>query len=209
MFLGLLVAHRIGLPSGQSAFALPLLATQILWINLVTDGAPALALGVDPVHEDVMTKPPRPPGERVITSRMWRHIFLIGAVMAAVTLLSVDASLPGGMVNGVGDLRYAQTMAFTTLMLAQLFNVFSSRSDERSAFVNLFSNRWLWGALGISLALQALVLYVPVLQAAFGTVGLSAADWGRCTAFASVVLLVSEVAKLATRRESLSQNPLL
>ena len=93
-----------------------------------------------------MRRPPRPPGERVITPRMWRGIVFVGVVMAAGTLLVLDASLPGGFVEGTGDLRYAQTMAFTTLMLFQLFNVFNARSDERSAFAGLFANRWLWAA---------------------------------------------------------------
>ena len=131
---------------------LPLLATQILWINLVTDGAPALALGVDPADAGTMNQPPRPRGEGVITRRMWAGIFFVGAVMAAGTLLVLDASLPGGLIEGSGNMRYAQTMAFTTLMLFQLFNVFNARSDERSAFGGLFKNHWLWAAIGLSLA---------------------------------------------------------
>ena len=88
---------------------LPLLATQILWINLVTDGAPALALGVDPTNAAVMDQPPRPRGEGVVTRRMWADIVLIGAVIAAGTLLVLDASLPGGFVEGSGTIRYAQS----------------------------------------------------------------------------------------------------
>ena len=72
----------------------------------------------------------------------------------------LDASLPGGFVDGSGDLRYAQTMAFTTLMLAQMFNVVNGRSDERSAFFRLFTNGWLWAAIGGSVVLQVLVVYV-------------------------------------------------
>ena len=131
---------------------LPLLATQILWINLVTDGAPALALGVDPADAGIMNQPPRPRGEGVITRRMWAGIFFVGVVMAAGTLLVLDASLPGGLIEGSGTIGYAQTMAFTTLMLFQLFNVFNARSDERSAFDGLFTNHWLWAAIGLSLA---------------------------------------------------------
>ena len=74
-------------------------------------------------------------------------------------------------------MRYAQTMAFTTLMLFQLFNVFNARSDERSAFDGLFTNHWLWAAIGLSLVLHAAVIYVPFLQQAFSTVGLSLSDW--------------------------------
>ena len=199
MFFGVLLADVIGLTAaGSHGLVLPLLATQILWINLVTDGAPALALGVDPADAGIMNKPPRPRGERVITRQMWFDIFLVGAVMAVGTLFILDASLPSGFVEGSGDLRYAQTMAFTTLVLFQSFNVFNARSDERSAFRGLFTNRWLWGAIILSLALQAVVIYVPFLQQAFSTVGLSLGDWLRCAAVASSVLWVRELSKFLT-----------
>jgi len=201
MFFGVLLADAIGLQSEGSAVVLPLLATQLLWINLATDGAPALALGVDPHGPGVMIRAPRPAGEPVITRRMWLGIFAVAVVMAAGTLFILDASLPGGFVDGSGGMRYAQTMAFTTLMLFQLFNVFNSRSDERSAFDGLFRNRWLWGAVALSLALQIIVVYVPVLQQAFSTVGLSFNDWLRCTAVASSVLWVRELAKLVAGRQ--------
>ena len=178
---------------------LPLLATHLLWINLVTDGAPALALGVDPADAGVMHEPPRPRGEGVITRRMWAGIFFVGAIMAAGTLLILDASLPGGLLEGSGNLRYAQTMAFTTLMLFQIFNVFNARSDERSAFVGLFANTWLWAAVLVSLVLQAAVLYIPFLQHAFSTVSLSFGDWLRCAAVASSVLWLRELSKIVTR----------
>ena len=199
MFFGVLLSRQLGIPSGES-LVLPLVATQILWVNLVTDGAPALALGVDQRDEGLMNRPPRPASERVITGRMWSGIVLAGIVMAASTLAALDASMPGGFIEGGGTLRYGQSMAFTTLVLTQLFNVFSSRSDERSAFSHLFVNRWLWASIGVSLALQFLVLYLPPLQRAFQTEPLSAADWVRCAVAASVVLWMSEIAKLIRRR---------
>ena len=109
------------------------LATQVLWINLVTDGLPALALAVDPADEGLMQPPPRLVGGGVLTPRMWRGTVFVGVVMAVGTLFVLDASLPGGFVEGSGELRYAQTMAFTTLMLSPMFNVLNARSDERSA----------------------------------------------------------------------------
>jgi Ca2+-transporting ATPase len=199
MFFGVVLAKVIGLQAQGNVVVLPLLATQLLWINLVTDGAPALALGVDPAEAGQMNEPPRPPSEGVITRGMWMNIFFIGAIMAAGTLLVLDAALPGGFIEGVGNLRYAQTMAFTTLMLFQLFNVFNSRSGERSAFHGLFRNTWLWGAIGFSLALHVAVIYTPLLQNAFSTVSLSLADWLRCTAVASSVLWLSEAVKSVTR----------
>jgi Ca2+-transporting ATPase len=199
MFVGVLLARVIGLHAEGTVVVLPLAATQLLWINLVTDGAPALALGLDPADQQVMQAPPRGQGEPVITRRMWAGIFLVGAVMAAVTLFVLDWSLPGGLVPGSGSTAYAQTMAFTTLMLAQLFNVLSARSDVRSAFVHLFANRWLWAAMALSLLLQFAVVYLPFLQRAFSTVGLSAGDWLRCTALASLVLWVRELSKVVAR----------
>ena len=96
MFFGVVLAKVIGLHAEDDAVVLPLLATQILWINLVTDGAPALALGVDPAEEGLMQRPPRSRTEGVITRRMWAGIFFVGAIVAAGTLLVLDASLPGG-----------------------------------------------------------------------------------------------------------------
>jgi Ca2+-transporting ATPase len=96
-------------------------------------------------------------------------------------------------------MRHAQTMAFTTLVLFSLFTVFNARSDDRSAFTGMFSNKWLWGAVLLSLLLQAAVVYVPFLQAAFSTVSLTWKDWLRCAAVASSVLWLSELRKLGTR----------
>jgi Ca2+-transporting ATPase len=199
MFFGVLLAKVIGLQMEDNAVVLPLLATQILWINLVTDGAPALALGVDAADDGLMQQRPRPRSEGVITRRMWTGIFFVGAIMAVGTLLVLDTSLPGGLIEGTGNMRYAQTMAFTTLMMFQLFNVLNARSDEESAFHRLFHNAWLWGALALSLALHFAVIYVPFLQNAFSTVNLTTADWLRCAAVASSVLWLREVSKLITR----------
>jgi len=199
MFFGVVLADAIGLTGHGEAVVLPLLATQLLWINLVTDGAPALALGVDPAEAGLMRQAPRRQGSGVITRQMWGGIVFVAVVMAAGTLLVLDWALPGGYIEGSGSLAYARTMAFTTLVLFQVFNVFNSRSDERSAFSRPFRNRWLWGALLLSLGLQALVLYVPFLQRAFDTVGLGLADWLVCTSVASSVLWLRELSKLASR----------
>jgi Ca2+-transporting ATPase len=212
MFFGVVLARQIGLEIGGGAVVLPLLATQILWINLVTDGPPALALGVDPADNGLMERPPRPVGESVITPAMWRGIILVGVIMAAGTLFVLDASLPGGFVHGSGDLPYAQTIAFTTLMLFQIFNVFNARSDDRSAFADLFTNRWLWAAVAGSVALQIVVVYVPFLQNAFGTTPLSDRDWLVCIAVASSVLWLREAEKAlrvwrAQRQSADADNP--
>ena len=206
MFFGVLLADLIGLKPTGAGVALPLVATQILWINLVTDGAPALALGIDPAHPAAMRRLPRPRGEGVITGRMWAGIVYVGAIMAVGTLAILDASLPGGLIEGSGDMRYAQTMAFTTLVLFSLFTVFNARSDERSAFADLFTNAWLWGAVLLSLVLQAAVLYVPFLQRAFSTVALGAGDWLLCATVASSVLWLRELSKLFVRKTVVPAN---
>ena len=199
MFFGVVLADVIGLEGDGSGVVLPLLATQLLWINLVTDGAPALALGIDPADPGLMDMPPRSKAEGVITRRMWLGIFSVGAVMAIGTLFVLDRSLPGGFIDGAGDLRHAQTMAFTTLMMYQLFNVFNARSDERSAFAGMFANHWLWAAVGLSLALHVAVIYTPFLQQAFSTTALGAGDWLLCAIVASSVLWLRELAKLVNR----------
>jgi Ca2+-transporting ATPase len=195
-FFGVVFARRLGLHAEGTGLVLPLLATQILWINLVTDGLPALAMGMDPADDELMQEPPRPVREGVVTPQMWRGIVFVGVIMAAGTLFVLDASLPGGFVEGSGDMPYAQTLAFTTLMHFQMFNVFNARSDERSAFVHLFTNFWLWGAVGVSLLFQVVVIYTPFLQRAFATVSLSPQDWLFCIAMASSVLWLREISKV-------------
>lgn len=203
MFFGVLLAKRLGLTAAAGGgVVLPLVATQLLWINLVTDGAPALALGVDPPDSDVMNRPPRPRKEGVLTRRMWLGILFVGVVTATGTLLTFDASQPGGLIEGSGSLRYGQTMAFTTMVFFSLFTVFTSRSDEESAFVGAFSNKWLWASVALSIALQVAVVYVPVLQQAFSTTALGLRDWLRCAVVGSSVLWLRELTKLVTRRHS-------
>jgi len=199
MFVGVLLGERLGLLGSAGSIVLPLLPTQILWINLVTDGGPALALGLDPADPDVMLQRPRPRSESVITGSMWLEVLLSGAIIAAGTLFVLDASLPGGFVAGPGTLAHAQTMAFNTLAFFSMFMVFNARSATRSAFAGLFSNRWLWGALLLALLLQAVVIYVPFLQQAFSTVPLSARDWLVCAAVGSSVLWLRELSKLIRR----------
>jgi P-type Ca2+ transporter type 2C len=184
----------------------PLLATQILWINLLTDGAPALALGMDPPPDDVMQRPPRRLTDRVIDSDMWVGIVWVGAVMAFVTLLALDLRLPGGMVGGSGTIDEARTMAFTTLVLAQLFNCFNARSDRTSAFRHLFTNRILWGAVALSCLLQVAVVEAPFLNDAFDTTPLGLDEWAICIALASAVLWAAEAKKAVKRARNVRKG---
>lgn len=199
VFAGVVLGGHLGLRGDGGEMILPLVATQILWINLITDSAPALAMGVDPATGDLMGWRPRRISEPIIDRAMWQGVVLIGLVMAAVTLLTMDVFLPGGLVEGHDSLAVARTAGFTTLVLAQLFNTVNSRSEERSAFEHLFVNRWLWGALGLAVVLQFAVVEVPVLQQAFSTASLDAVHWAVCFGLASVVLWFDEVRKVVRR----------
>ncbi len=200
VFGGVVLADALGLTlASHAAVVLPLLATQILWINLITDSAPALAMGMDPETDDVMARPPRRMSDRIIDTRMWLGSLFIGVVIAAATLLSLDLFLPGGLVEGHDSLTVARTAAFTTLVLAQLFNVFNCRSETTSAFHRLFVNPWLWAAVGVGLFAQVLVVEVPFLQEAFGTGSLDVTHWLACVALASAVVWFDELRKIAIR----------
>ena len=209
MFAGVMFAGLLGLTSVEAGLFLPLLAAQLLWINLVTDGPPALALGIDPKDPDVMQREPRQRGRGVLTTQDWWRLAGIGLVMMLGTLAVLDAYYPGGLFTlfaaGTGpnaaDEAHARTMAFTTLMMFQLFNVFNCRSLWRSALSGFLENRWLLAAVALSLFTHVLVIYVPVLQTAFHTVALSALDWAIATGVASTLLIVMEMVKLALRTE--------
>ena len=200
VFLGVVGAGVIGLSGNGEAVVLPLLATQILWINLVTDAGPALAMGVDPETGDVMARAPRRQDDPAIDARMWGGVVFNGLVMALATLLAMDLFLPGGLLPGNESLELARTAGFTVLVVAQLFNAFNARSEDVSAFHGLFDNRWLWAAVALSFALQVAVVHVPWLNAGFGTVPLSLAQWGMCIVLGSAVLWASELRKLLLRR---------
>ncbi|MRX42991.1 cation-translocating P-type ATPase [Agromyces kandeliae] len=201
VFLGVVFAGALGFAgASDEAVVLPLLATQILWINLVTDSGPALAMGVDPEVDDVMARPPRGLHDRAIDLGMWVGIATTGIVIAIATLLTMDAFLPGGVIPGGTDtFETARTAGFTTLVFAGLFTAFNARSATSSAFRGVFANRWLWGAVALAVVLQAAVVSWPPLQVAFGTMSLDAGQWAVCVAMASSVLWVEELRKLAIR----------
>ncbi len=206
VFLGVVLAGFLGLTGHGEVVVVPLLATQILWINLLTDTGPALAMGVDPQTEDVMARPPRRLSDRVIDARMWVDVLWIGAVMAAASLLAIDIHLPGGLVDGHDGPDLARTAAFTVLVLAQLFNAFNARSGEQSALTRTH-NRWLWGSVLLAAALQVAVVHVPFLQHAFGTAPMTAAQWAVCVALASAVLWLEEARKVVLRRRDAHRLP--
>jgi Ca2+-transporting ATPase len=208
VFGGVMLAGFLGISQpGSQGVTVPLLATQLLWINLLTDAAPALAMGVDPSTDDVMARKPRKLTDRVIDGQMWGDIIFIGLIMAAVTLIGMDMHLAGGLftdrsVDAVGhdaQMTEARTMGFTILVFAQMLNALCSRSHDQSVFVGLFANKWLWGAIALSTLLQLAVVYVPFLNTAFGTVPLSAGAWVECLGLAMIVLVASELRKCVLR----------
>ena len=160
--LVMLLAVAIGLP-------VPLLPLQILWVNLVTDGLPALALGVDPREPGIMERPPRPGGESIFARGLAGKILGRGLLIAAGTL----AVFTWGMISG--DLALARTLA---LAVSQLFHSFDCRSERRSILeLRLAGNPYLLGAVGFSGALLLLAIYGPGMERVFGTVPLDAEEW--------------------------------
>jgi Ca2+-transporting ATPase len=208
MFAGVMFATWLGLISADAGLFLPLLAAQLLWINLITDGPPALALGIDPKGRDVMQRPPRRHGSGVLLKEDWIRLACVGILMMVGTIFVLDAYYPGGLVTlfatGSGpnafDEAHARTMAFTTLMMYQLFDVYNCRSRRRSAFLGFLENKWLLVAITFSLGTHMLVVYVPFLQTAFHTVPLSLADWLVATGVSASLLIAMEIAKVFLRR---------
>lgn len=193
VFGGVVLAGMLGLIQADGTVILPLVATQILWVNLVTDSAPALALGVDPVDDHVMTKPPRRPDQRALDGPEWARILGTGFVMAALSLLALDVCLPGGLIEGNDDVATGRTVAFTVLVILQLVNTLSVRHAHRSMFIGVLSNHWLWLALAVGLLLQLLVVYLPILNAAFSTVPLDGQHWLLVIGCAVVFVILEEL----------------
>jgi Ca2+-transporting ATPase len=152
-----------------------------------------------------MERRPRRHGTGVITTDDWLRIGGVGVVMMVGTLAVLDAYYPGGLftlfATGSGpnatDETYARTMAFTTLMIFQLYNVFICRSNLRSAFSGFFENKWAIGAVALSLVAHVLVIYVPVLQTAFHTAPLAGRDWLVAIGVGATLLVIMEAVKLA------------
>jgi len=184
--LTIFLAPFLGLP-------IPLLPIHILWINLVTDGLPGLALSAEPAEKAIMKRPPRPPQESVFAQGMWQHILWVGLLMAGTTLLAQAWAMQASSAKW-------QTIAFTVLTLSQMGHVLAIRSNQESLFsVGLLSNLPLLGAVLVTFALQMTVIYTPALNAVFRTVPLDLADLGLCLALSSVVFVAVELQKWFVR----------
>jgi Ca2+-transporting ATPase len=186
------VAIMIGWP-------LPLGPLQVLWLNVVTDVFPAMALALEPSAPDVMKRPPHDPKEPLMAPRFVGLIAWQGLLLAGVTLVTFFVGMQWYGTESAG-LRHAVTMAFVTLALTQIFHAFNARSQRRSAFTDrLFTNGWLWGAVLACLVLQLAAVYAPPFQAALRTVPLTGTDWGIITACSLAPVAVVELVKCGQR----------
>jgi len=176
---------------------LPLTAIQLLWLNLVTDGAPALALGTEPGDPDIMDQPPRPPEEPIINKYMQIGIVVQTIAITAVTL---GAFAIGRFVDP-DHIEYAETMAFVTLSISELFRAYTARSEFYPLFkIGVFKNKIMnWAVLG-SLVLIALVIYVPFLQPIFNTAPLGAAQWLEILPLVLIPSVAAELTKIVIRK---------
>ncbi|HEY4692403.1 MAG TPA: cation-translocating P-type ATPase [Bellilinea sp.] len=176
-------------------FPLPLTPLQILWVNLVTDGLPGLALTVEPVEPGTMKRKPHSPSESIFARGLGIDIVLIGLMLAAVSLAA------GIYARATGHVETWQTMIFTTLTIAQMGNVMAVRSDTDSTFkIGFFSNRVLVGAVLLTVLLQLAVIYIPFLQGIFNTTALSLTDLLVSVGLSIVLFFGVEIIKWTRRR---------
>lgn len=187
--LTIVLAPFLGLP-------IPLLPIHILWINLVTDGLPGLALASEPAEKNVMNRPPRPPEEGVFAHGMWQHMVWVGMLMAGVCL-----SIQAWALNTGSE--HWQTMVFTVLTLSQIGQVMALRSEDQSLFsLGLFSNKPLLGAVVLTVILQMATIYVPQLNPIFRTTPLPPFELAVCLAASSIVFVAVEIHKWIIRRSN-------
>ncbi len=188
------LAPLLGLP-------IPLLPIHILWVNLVTDGLPGLALAAEPTERGVMRRPPRPPGESLFAHGMWQHILGIGLLLAGLCLAVQAWALAHAPSQ-------AQTMVFTVLTLGQMAHVLAIRSETTPLWsIGLGSNRPLLSAVGLTFALQMGTIYLPVLNPIFKTTPLNPLELGICLAASFMVWFAAEMEKLWRRRHTPAPTP--
>ena len=178
----LFLAPFLGLP-------IPLLPIHILWINLVTDGLPGLALAAEPAERGIMQRPPRPPNESIFAGGMWQHIVWVGLLIGGISLAAMSWAYGSGSENW-------QTIVFTVLTFCQLAQVMAIRSESQSLWqLGLFSNLPLLGAVLLTIVLQLCVIYVPALNAIFNTQPLSMLELAVCFLLPLIVIVVVEIEK--------------
>jgi Ca2+-transporting ATPase len=183
----LFLAPFLGLP-------IPLLPIHILWVNLVTDGLPGLALAVEPEEKGIMQRPPRPPRENLFAHGIWQHILWVGGLITALCLITQAWAMR------VGDAHW-QTMVFTVLTLSQMTHVLAIRSETESLFTRGFAtNLPLLGAVLLTFVLQLATIYVPALNPIFHTEPLTAVELGICLLLSALIFVAVEIEKAMVRR---------
>jgi P-type Ca2+ transporter type 2C len=197
-----LLAAIFGIADGK-----PFTAIAILWVNIIMDGPPAMALALDREGDDVMKRTPRPLTEKILTPPRWVAVSIASAVMAIGTLAVLHFA--PGPDAGAGVATVAGTMAFNTFVLFQFFNILNARSDRQTVFSSFtLTNRWLWVALAAVVLLQVGVTHVGFMQSLFDTTSISLGQWLVCIVVASSILLIEEVRKVFVRRaHPLSSHP--
>ncbi len=178
VFIAMLIGFR---DPATGMVLLPLTAIQLLWINLLTDGLPALALGVDPPSKDLMSRPPRDPKENILSKGMFIDMCIVGVIMLIGTLGLFAYNLPSGGIKAI-------TVAFTAIVIFEMVRALSVRAKYK---VGIFSNRKLLLAIASTIALQLVVIYTPFLQPAFETVPLDLMDWIEIGAVSSTVAIAT------------------
>lgn len=185
---------------------LPLLPLQILWLNLITDVFPALALAVEPAEPGIMSRPPRDPRAPILSRGFVTQVSGYGVLITLATLSAFQWAL----ASGEKDPRRAMTVAFMTLALAQLLHVFNARSPEAPAFAGgLGRNPWIWGALALTVLLQLLAIYLPPLSGVLRTVPLEPADWAVVGAASLLPLVAGQLLKVARRSQTAARKPVV
>src|SRR5690606_3965286 len=196
----MLVAIGVGLP-------IPLIATQLLWLNLLTDTLPAVALGMDPGDKDVMKEKPRPLNDNFFSHGGGRRVIFAGILIGILTIVAfVSAYQLKGYSPFADNIpenihEYARTLAFLTIIGCQLFYSFSFRHEYKSIFkFGFFSNKYLFGSVAVGLLLQLIVLYVPFMTQAFKLQAVGIKEWLAVFALSIIPLLANEIVKVFTRR---------
>ncbi|MFW5718583.1 MAG: cation-translocating P-type ATPase, partial [Spirochaetota bacterium] len=190
--LGEILTLAAGLVLG---LPLPLTAVMILWINLITDGACTIPLGVEPRQRDVLKEPPRDQSDPVLNRSLLARLGILSAVMAAGTVLLFIYKLEATTLD------HARTIAFTILAAFQWFQAFNARSTRGSVLsVGILTNRWLLVGVGTAVVLQLLAIYTGLGQAVFGTVALRLVDWSLIVGVAATIWIVDEIRKMVVRR---------
>jgi Ca2+-transporting ATPase len=187
---------RLLFPNAERTVLSPLTPIQLLWLNLITDGAPALALGTEPGDPDIMEQQPRPPKEPIINKSMQAGVIVQTLAITAITLTAYAIGLAHNEL-------YAETMAFVTLSLSELLRAFTARSENYPLFkIGFFSNKWMNLAVLASLVLVLAVVYLPFLNPIFNTVPLTWTEWRFTLPLLIVPSLAAELLKIITRRQA-------